>query len=116
MFRFLHVIGDHVEDHLELCLVQASHHHLNSANPKSGMLPPNDGDAVCRALRAADLPREVGALLPLTQFPPLLRLVNRAFPRPVPIVSTPQRSTSRMNGISLKPCTTASLCSTIDVS
>jgi hypothetical protein len=28
MFRFLHVVGDHVEDHLELCLVQASHHLL----------------------------------------------------------------------------------------
>jgi hypothetical protein len=37
--------------------------------------------------------------------------VNLALPRPVPIVGTPQRSTSRMNGISLKPGATASLCS-----
>ena len=44
------------------------------------------------------------------------RLVKRALPSPVPIVSTPQCSTSRMNGTSLSPCTTASLCMTINVS
>ena len=44
------------------------------------------------------------------------RLVKRAFPRPVPIVKTPHRVTSCMNGISLSPWTTASLCSTTDVS
>ena len=43
-----------------------------------------------------------------------LRFVNLAFPNPVPIVSTPQRSTSCMNGTSLSPWTTASLCSTIE--
>jgi len=31
------------------------------------------------------------------------RLVKRAFPRPVPIVKTPHRETSCMNGISLSP-------------
>src|SRR5437763_17220246 len=41
---------------------------------------------------------------------PLCLLVNRALPSPVPMVSTPQRLTSCMNGTSLKPCTTASLC------
>ncbi len=40
------------------------------------------------------------------------RLVNRALPSPVPIVMTPQCSTSRMNGAWLKPCNTASLCIT----
>ena len=40
------------------------------------------------------------------------RLVKRALPRPVPIVSTPQCSTSVMRGTSLRPCTTASLCIT----
>lgn len=38
------------------------------------------------------------------------RFVKRAFPRPVPMVRIPQRSTSRMHGVSLNPCTTASLC------
>src|SRR6185295_9465215 len=44
------------------------------------------------------------------------RLVKRALPRPVPIVMTPQRSTSCMAGSSLRPCTTASLCMTTTVS
>ena len=44
------------------------------------------------------------------------RLLNRALPSPVPIVSTPQCSTSSMNGRSLKPCTTASLCMMMTVS
>src|SRR6185503_18214973 len=34
---------------------------------------------------------------------PFCRLVKRALPSPVPIVSTPQRLTSRMNGTSLRP-------------
>src|SRR5581483_2321202 len=38
------------------------------------------------------------------------RLLKRAFPSPVPIVRTPHRVTSCMNGSSLRPCTTASLC------
>src|SRR6185312_5404089 len=38
------------------------------------------------------------------------RFVKRALPRPVPMVSTPQRSTSCMNGTSASPCTTPSLC------
>ena len=37
------------------------------------------------------------------------RLVKRAFPRPVPMVMTPQWLTSFMFGTSLRPCTTASL-------
>ena len=41
---------------------------------------------------------------------PPRRLVKRALPSPVPIVSTPQCFTSCMNGTSLRPCTTASLC------
>src|SRR5213083_492108 len=41
---------------------------------------------------------------------PFRRLVKRALPSPVPIVSTPQCATSCMNGTSLNPCTTASLC------
>src|SRR6202021_3793448 len=40
----------------------------------------------------------------------LRRLVKRAFPSPVPTVSTPQRSTSCMNGTSERPCATPSLC------
>src|SRR5262245_4555143 len=44
------------------------------------------------------------------------RLVKHALPRPVPIVSTPQGVASRMNGTSLKPCTTASLCRRVTVS
>src|SRR5262249_27834580 len=40
------------------------------------------------------------------------RLVKRALPRPVPIVSTPQCFTSCMRGVSLRPCSTASLCTT----
>jgi len=40
------------------------------------------------------------------------RMVKRALPNPVPIVNTPQCVTSVMNGTSLSPCTTASLCST----
>src|SRR5437588_2809187 len=46
----------------------------------------------------------------------ICRLVKRALPRPVPMVSTPQRLTSPMNGISLRPCTTASLCIRIETS
>jgi hypothetical protein len=38
------------------------------------------------------------------------RLMKRALPRPVPIVNMAHDSTSRMNGASLRPCTTASLC------
>src|SRR5438477_1374982 len=45
-----------------------------------------------------------------------LRLVKRALPSPVPIVSTPQRFTSCMNGTSESPCTTPSLCMTTAVS
>src|SRR4029079_13520578 len=45
-----------------------------------------------------------------------LRLVKRALPRPVPMVSTPHRSTAVMKGGSLRPCTTASLCMMIAVS
>ena len=44
------------------------------------------------------------------------RLLNRALPSPVPIVSTPQCSTSSIKGRSLKPCTTASLCMMMTVS
>src|SRR5579871_2241631 len=46
----------------------------------------------------------------------LWRLVKRALPSPVPMVSTPQLSTSCMNGISARPCTTASLCISTAVS
>jgi len=44
------------------------------------------------------------------------RLVKCAFPRPVPMVRTPQRSILPIHGISLRPCTTASLCSKTSVS
>src|SRR5215216_2761526 len=44
------------------------------------------------------------------------RLVKRALPRPVPMVSTPQRATSCIAGTSERPCTTASLCMTTMVS
>ena len=44
------------------------------------------------------------------------RLVKRALPSPVPMVSTPQWLTSVMCGNSLRPCTTASLCITTTVS
>jgi hypothetical protein len=46
----------------------------------------------------------------------LLRLVKRALPRPVPMVSTPQCSTSCMKGTSLKPWATPSLCISAAVS
>ena len=47
----------------------------------------------------------------------LRRLVKRALPRPVPIVSTPQRCRHPAStGSSLRPCTTASLWMTITVS
>ncbi len=39
-----------------------------------------------------------------------LILVKRALPSPVPIVRTPQCSTSVIHGVSLRPWTTASLC------
>ena len=42
--------------------------------------------------------------------------MNSALPSPVPMVNTAQVSTSCMNGASLKPCTTASLCIRIVVS
>src|SRR4029077_1545217 len=42
--------------------------------------------------------------------------VKRAFPSPVPMVITPQCSTSVIKGASLKPCTTASLCIKTDTS
>ena len=45
-----------------------------------------------------------------------LRLVKRALPNPVPMVSTPQRSTSCMNGASESPCATPSLCISTAVS
>ncbi len=45
-----------------------------------------------------------------------LRLVKRALPSPVPIVSTPQRSKSCMKGTSLSPWTTPSLCMSTAVS
>ena len=45
-----------------------------------------------------------------------LRLVKRALPRPVPMVSTPHRSTSCMKGTSERPCTTPSLCISTAVS
>src|SRR5687768_14439485 len=46
----------------------------------------------------------------------VLRMVKRALPRPVPIVSTPQRLKSCMNGTSLRPCATPSLCISTTVS
>ena len=42
-------------------------------------------------------------LLPPFFFSPELRLVKRAFPRPVPMVRIPQRLQSCMKGISLRP-------------
>src|SRR4029077_12649847 len=45
-----------------------------------------------------------------------LRLEKRALPRPVPMVSTPQRLTSCINGISERPCPTPSLYIVIAVS
>src|SRR5215813_15285330 len=44
------------------------------------------------------------------------RLVKRALPSPVPIVSTPQWVRCLTLGSSLRPCTTASLCITTTVS
>jgi hypothetical protein len=52
----------------------------------------------------------------LSSFLSFLRLVKRALPRPVPMVSTPQCSTSCMKGTSLKPWATPSLCISAAVS
>src|SRR4051812_23047039 len=66
------------------------------------------------------LPAAFWALWPLgagrQSLPADARLVKRALPSPVPIVSAPQCFTSLMNGVSLSPCTTASLCNSTAVS
>src|SRR6185437_4331232 len=67
------------------------------------------GRTAAAALRDLDRGRGVAAHCAEGYSPSLF--VNTAFPSPVPMVSTAQRSTSAMKDSSLSPCTSASLCS-----
>jgi hypothetical protein len=98
-----------------------NHSATSPSGPKSGSGAPRRGQVIresrsgnklCRMRSGGDFPlrRRYGTAATAAHSLLVGRLVNRAFPSPVPIVSTPQCLTSRMYGTSLRPCTTASLC------